>query len=135
MSLLCPCKMKLKKFLHFTIDNLCFKIYADYLHMLLRAGKPGPRRGRPVKAWNEFFNKVDINLKKMVWQCWFKNVIGTNWLHFLSFLIVQPYFCQKMNLNSFHQGGVWKMSKGCIFKFLKMQSVQNPSLLSKDVFE
>ena len=26
MSLLCPCKMKLKKFLHFTIDNLCFKI-------------------------------------------------------------------------------------------------------------
>ena len=26
MSLLCPCKMKLKKFLDFTIDNLCFKI-------------------------------------------------------------------------------------------------------------
>ena len=27
------------------------------------------------------------------------------------------------------------MSKVCIFKFLKLQSVQNPSLLSKDVFE
>ena len=27
------------------------------------------------------------------------------------------------------------MSKVCIFKFLKVQSVQNASLLSKDVFE
>ena len=27
------------------------------------------------------------------------------------------------------------MSKVCIFKFLKLQIVQNPSILSKDVFE
>ena len=45
------------------------------------------------------------------------------------------YFCQKMDLNSFCQAAFEKMSKVCIFKFLKPQSVQNPLLLSKVVFE
>ena len=43
-----------------------------------RAGKPGPRRGRPVKSFEWVLNKADINFKNMVWKCWFKNVIGRN---------------------------------------------------------
>ena len=67
------------------VSEFCFRKYF-YENLDVQAGL---RRGRLSRAWNEFLNKVDINLKKMVGQCWFKNVIGINWLHFLNFLIVQ----------------------------------------------
>ena len=109
-------------------SEFCFRKY--FLWKFRRVA--GLRRGRPVKRMEWVFQQFEEHgLTILIQKCDWNKLTSFSQLPDCS----SPDFCKKMNFNSFHQEGVWKNQEVCIFKFLKLQSVQIPSILSKDVFE
>ena len=89
------------------------------LNIKLRAGKPGPWRGRPVKSFEWVLNKADINFKNMVWKCWLKNVIGRNTSFCHLPACWSTYFWQKKSLGIFHEVGCLQNEKSFPFQALE----------------
>ena len=89
---------------------------------MYKTGKPGPRRGRPVKSFEWVLNKADINFKNMFWKCWLKMWLEEI-LHFVIFLLAEAPTFDKRSLGIFHEVGCLQNEKNFPFQALEVPQV------------